>query len=662
MNHTSSPPERIQILLALTLMAILFALSFSNYLLFHTFVELFSVAVACGIFMIAWNTRRFMKNNFFLFLGIGFLFVGFIDLLHTLAYKNMGVFSNNDPNLPTQFWIAARYLQAATFVIAPFILKRKLNPSLAATLLAAAALLLTASIFTGVFPDCFIEGSGLTLFKKISEYIIALALIGSLLLIRANRTSFAPEVARLLYTAITILVASEMAFTLYTDVFGIMNKTGHFLKVIGFFFIYKALIEIGLAKPYELLFRELKKSEEALLAERNELRESEERYRRLYKDTPVMLHSIDRDGRIVNVSNFWLEHLGYSLGEVLCRKSVDFFTEASRQFAEETVLPQFFRNGFVSDMPFQVVKKNGEIIDVLLSASAERDENGEISRSFSVMMDVTERKRAEEKVAILNDDLSAQAYELQAANTELEAFNYTVSHDLRAPLGNISGCCSVLRDIYYEGLGEKGKEFLGHIENEITRMDKLIGTLLRFSRLGRQELQRTEVNLSKMATIICLELKVSHPDRQVEFSVAEEVRCNGDLSLLRIVLENLIGNAWKYTGKVENAFIEFGVTGTGEKPVYFVRDNGAGFNPEHTEKLFLPFQRLHSNEFDGFGIGLATVQKIIYRHGGNIYAEGTVGKGATFFFTLDGAPNIAAIPNEPAAELRTAPGLTSPLA
>ena len=622
------------ILLSAFILGTLFEIGRHNYLLFHTLVELFSVIVASGIFLIAWNSRRFMDNHYFLFLGIGCFFVGMVDLFHTLSYKNMGVFPSNDANLPTQLWIAGRYLQVATFLLAHLFLKRRLNPHLALIVFAVASSLLTLSIFAGIFPDCFVEGVGLTTFKIVSEYVISLGLLGAIILIRRDRQRFSPDLTRLLYTALTLLIIAELSFTLYSDVFGIINKFGHFLKVVGAFFIYKALIQIGLTRPYDLLFRELKESEEALVQERNELRDSEERYRHLYKDTPVMLNSIDRDGCIVNVSDFWLQHLGYTQSEVLCKRFTDFFTAQSRVYADQEILPEFFRSGSISDVPFEVVRKNGEVRDVLLSARAEKDDRGEVVKSFLVMVDVTERKHAEEQVAILNHDLAARAYELQSANTDLEAFNYTVSHDLRAPLANIGGCCSIIREMYSTGLEEEGKEFLSHIDSEVRRMDKLIGTLLNFARMGRQELHRTTVNLSNIATVICLGLKMRHPDRPAEFSIAENVTCNGDNALLRIALENLIGNAWKYSGKKETTRIEFGVVDIEGEKTYFVRDNGAGFKPDLAEKLFLPFQRLHGGEFEGFGIGLATVQKIVYRHGGRIHAEGEVGKGATFYFTL----------------------------
>lgn len=622
------------ILLSAFILGTLFEIGRHNYLLFHTLVELFSVIVASGIFLIAWNSRRFMDNHYFLFLGIGCFFVGMVDLFHTLSYKNMGVFPSNDANLPTQLWIAGRYLQVATFLLAHLFLKRRLNPHLALIVFAVASSLLTLSIFAGIFPDCFVEGVGLTTFKIVSEYVISLGLLGAIILIRRDRQRFSPDLTRLLYTALTLLIIAELSFTLYSDVFGIMNKFGHFLKVVGAFFIYKALIQIGLTRPYDLLFRELKESEEALVQERNELRDSEERYRHLYKDTPVMLNSIDRDGCIVNVSDFWLQHLGYTQSEVLCKRFTDFLTAQSRVYADQAILPEFFHSGSISDIPFEVVRKNGEVRDVLLSARAEKDDRGEVVKSFLVMVDVTERKHAEEQVAILNHDLAARAYELQSANTDLEAFNYTVSHDLRAPLANIGGCCSIIREMYSTGLEEEGKEFLSHIDSEVRRMDKLIGTLLNFARMGRQELHRTTVNLSNSATVICLGLKMRHPDRPAEFSIAENMTCNGDNALLRIALENLIGNAWKYSGKKETTRIEFGVVDIEGEKTYFVRDNGAGFKPDLAEKLFLPFQRLHGGEFEGFGIGLATVQKIVYRHGGRIYAEGEVGKGATFYFTL----------------------------
>jgi PAS domain S-box-containing protein len=366
-----------------------------------------------------------------------------------------------------------------------------------------------------------------------------------------------------------------------------------------------------------------------------ELRFSEERYRRLYNETPVMLHSIDHEGRLVSVSNYWLEVLGYERNEVLGRSPTEFFTEASRRYAEEVNLPKFFRTGSCRDVPFQFVKKNGEILDVLLSAIAERDDEGKVVRSLSVIFDVTERKRAEEEIEKLNTDLAARAIELENANRELETFSYSVSHDLRKPLTVMSGYSQMIMEMCGGSLDEQCREYLQEINDGTWRMNELIDALLRFSCVARNELHRETVDLSGIANIVTAELALAEPGRRVTFRIGEGITANGDAKLLRLVMENLLGNAWKYTAAKDDASIEFNVTDIDGKRSCYVRDNGAGFAMAEAEKLFIPFQRLAgADEFKGHGIGLATVQRIVQRHGGRVWAEGEPGKGATFWFTL----------------------------
>lgn len=391
------------------------------------------------------------------------------------------------------------------------------------------------------------------------------------------------------------------------------------------------LIEINGEKCLLTLVNDITARKRAELA----LRENEERFRRLYNDTPVMLHSICRDGKLLAVSNYWLEVLGYERDEVIGRKSSEFLTEESRRYAEEVVLPDYFASGFCKDVPYQFVTKSGKIIDVLLSATAERNEAGEVVRSLAVMAEVTERKRMEEKIEVLNTDLACRAAELEAANRELEAFSYTVSHDLRSPLTGIGGYCQVLLELCADRLGEQYTGYVREIHGAVQRMDQLITTLLNFSHLSRSEISRETVDLSLLAQTVAAGLKMNEPYRRVTFTIAPGLRAQGDAKLLMVVMENLVGNAWKYTGRQETARIEFGTVDVDGAPSYFVRDNGPGFAMSDADKLFTPFQRLHTAEkFAGHGIGLATVQRIIQRHGGQVWAEGEPGKGAAFFFSL----------------------------
>jgi light-regulated signal transduction histidine kinase (bacteriophytochrome) len=260
--------------------------------------------------------------------------------------------------------------------------------------------------------------------------------------------------------------------------------------------------------------------------------------------------------------------------------------------------------------------------------------------------DITERKQAEDalrkseaEVRNLNIDLEHRVAErtaqLEAINKELEAFSYSVSHDLRAPLRAIDGFSRIVLEDHAPQLNSDVQNLLERISVESQHMAQIIDALLNLSRMSRAEMRKETVDLSSIAHQVLDSLRQSQSQRQVECVIARDITVQGDARLLNIVLENLLGNAWKFTSRLAQARIEVGVIPSDNGPVYFVRDNGAGFDPAYAEKLFGVFQRLHrSDEFEGTGVGLATVQRIISRHGGRVWAEAEVDKGATFYFTL----------------------------
>jgi PAS domain S-box-containing protein len=277
-----------------------------------------------------------------------------------------------------------------------------------------------------------------------------------------------------------------------------------------------------------------------------------------------------------------------------------------------------------------------------LEEKPERDEGRFLAEERSLidaiaerLARITERKKGEQEIQELNESLKLRAAELAAANKELEAFSYSVSHDLRAPLRTVEGFSTALMEDYSDKLDEEGKDYLSRVRAASQHMKQLIDDLLNLSLTIRREMRREETNLSEIAHAVVAELKRTQPGRQVEFVIQEGMLAHGDPRLFRDVLENLLGNAWKFTEKHPRAKIEFGLTQEEGHKVYFVRDDGAGFDQAYVDKLFVPFQRLHSTaEFSGNGVGLAVVSRIINRHGGRIWAEGEVEKGATFFFTL----------------------------
>jgi signal transduction histidine kinase len=293
------------------------------------------------------------------------------------------------------------------------------------------------------------------------------------------------------------------------------------------------------------------------------------------------------------------------------------------------------------DMEFPLLGADGRFRTFLTRVEPLKDSEGRVVKWFGTNTDVEALKEAEEKVHRLNAELEQRVAErtaqLEIANRELESFSYSVSHDLRAPLRGIDGFSRTLMEKHAGQLDERGQHYLGRIRAATLRMGRLIDDLLELARLARGDLDRVPLDLSAVAAGLVAELRRTHPERRVEFVLAPGLVARADPTLIRVALANLLGNAWKFTGRRECARIELGACFLDGQTVFFVRDDGAGFDMAYADKLFSPFQRLHGQkEFEGSGVGLATVQRILHRHGGRIWAESQVGRGTTFQFTLPG--------------------------
>ncbi|MES2353514.1 MAG: ATP-binding protein [Pseudomonadota bacterium] len=290
------------------------------------------------------------------------------------------------------------------------------------------------------------------------------------------------------------------------------------------------------------------------------------------------------------------------------------------------------------DYSGRVVKRSEDEVGVLVDAFNQMLAQIE-QREVALRVEIAEHQSAREEVAALNQTLEGRVAErtmqLEAVNKELETFAYSVSHDLRAPLRSIDGFTMILQESYTAQLDERGQHYFQRIRAATQRMGHLIDDLLKLSRTVRSEMNFSTVNLSELAQAVAKELQDAAPERKGTFSIAPDVIVHADATLMRTVLENLLGNAWKFTGKCAEARIEVGNTTDMGNTVYFVRDNGVGFDMKYVDKLFGTFQRLHAvTEFEGTGIGLANVQRIIQRHGGKVWANAALGQGATFSFTL----------------------------
>ena len=270
------------------------------------------------------------------------------------------------------------------------------------------------------------------------------------------------------------------------------------------------------------------------------------------------------------------------------------------------------------------------------------DSTGQLQYLSTIMRDITERKRAEDEIRMLNTTLEqrvrARTAELEATLRELEAFSYSVSHDLRAPLRAIDGFSRIVVEDHAAQLDAEARGYLERVRNAVQRMGVQIDELLELSRVGRAAMNLTDVDITRLANEVVEQLRAGDPARTVQVTIASALAGRGDERLLRLVLENLLGNAWKYTRHTADARVEFGSRKENGESAFFVRDNGAGFDMDYVDKLYKPFQRLHrAGDYEGTGVGLAIVARIVTRHGGRVWAEGQVGKGASFFFTLPGA-------------------------
>ena len=366
------------------------------------------------------------------------------------------------------------------------------------------------------------------------------------------------------------------------------------------------------------------------ITERKESEQTHARLLAILKAAPDFIGIADaKDAHILYVNPAGRKMTGLGEQEDVTKlKIADVHPKWTNQMLCDRILPAAIRDGFwMGECAF--LHRDGHEIPVSMAVHAHKSMSGEVELFSTISRDIAERKRREE-------ELKQRTNELELANQELETFSYSVSHDLCAPLRNIEGFSQALLEDYADKLDPDVRDYVERVRAATKRMTVLIDALLNLAHVTRTPMRRAKVDLSAMAKSIAKKLQKDSPARSVTFVIQDGLAIDGDSQLLLVVMENLLGNAWKYTSTHDQARIEFGCSQQNGRQTYFVRDDGVGFDPRYAGRLFRAFQRLHSTEeFPGTGVGLATVQRIIHRHGGQIWGEGKVENGATFYFVVE---------------------------
>jgi PAS domain S-box-containing protein len=599
------PVWYLPILVGAAVFAGLYFSSWYDYLLFHSIAEIFSILVAFSIFIIAWNARRLLDNSYFVFIGIAFLFVGALDLVHTLAYPGMGIFPGYGTNEAAQLWICARYMQSISLLMAPLFIGRRLRVNwLMVSYALVTALLLVSIFYWRNFPVCFVEGTGLTTFKIISEYVISLLLLGAIFTMWQRRRQFDTGVLRFLLAAIIVTIASELAFTLYQSPYGMANLIGHFLKIVAFYLIYKAIIETGLVKPYNLLFRNLK--------------QSEEQYRDLYQEAPNAYLSVGVDGLIKRANRSAVELLGYGRDEMVGRPVAELYTDTPNGKAKaQEIFHRFLAGEEIRDEELKMRRADGSRVWVNLSVRPVRDKEGNVVASRSEIVDITEHRKLDQ----LKDD-----------------FIGLVSHELRSPMTVIMGAINtVLSEGPHLSEGET-RQLLRDAALESETLSHLLGNLLELSRAQAERLvlHAEAIDVKRVIQEAIEGVKRQSSAHQFVVHAPQKLPpVYADPLRLERILYNLLENAVKYSP--QGGEIKVSVQPEKEQLVIGVSDQGVGISPADQAKLFAPFQRLEESRpggARGVGLGLLVCQRLVEAHGGRIWVESEPGRGSTFFFTL----------------------------
>ena len=459
-----------RVLLVFALITALYLSSFYSYLLFHSITEVFGVVVMGSIFVLAWNTRHWMDNDYFLFIGIAFLFVSLIDFIHTLAYKGMNIFPGYDANLPTQLWTLSRYIQSISLLVAPVWLRKRLPPWRTLGAYFAISVVFVGLIFTNNFPTCYVEGVGLTAFKIISEYVIILILASTLIPLVMNQNKFEPMIFQALILFVFLSIGTELAFTTYFGVYDEANLIGHILMLVSYLVLYFALLRTGLQQPFDLVFRDLKQKETALLR-------SEADLRRLFDVSPfpVVITTL-ADSRLVKVNHAAMETFELTPEDLPNYTGLDFYANPEER---ARMIQKLREAGEVHNEPLELRTKFGKPIWCLVDTTPIEFE-GEKCMLVG-LADISEQKRIQEELQYLSmHDALTGVYN----RTYFEAEMNRLQKGRQFPVSIImldTDNLKVINDNYGHAQGDKMLQKVASLVGEVLRSEEV------FARIGGDE-------------------------------------------------------------------------------------------------------------------------------------------------------------------------------
>jgi PAS domain S-box-containing protein len=548
------PGKYVVVIIGALVLTGLYLASLYNYLLFHTLAEIFSIVVAYAIFVFAWNSRRMIDNTYLLFIGCAYLFIGVMDLVHTLGYTGMSIFYGYDTNLPTQLWIAARYMQSLSLLTAPLLMGKKLNITWLLSGNTVVVVLLLGMIFWGVFPDCFLEGVGLTPFKKFSEYLISLILVGAFALLSRKRHEFDPGVVRLLMASIIFTIVSELAFTFYIHAYGFSNLMGHYFKIVSVYLIYKAIIETGLKKPFRFLLRNLKQREEAV-------RESEEKFRSLAENTQDYIMRYDKECRHLYENPAALRVSGFTEEDIIGKTHREAgFDQKMCDFFEEEIT-QVFKTGESSESIFEWESPQGNVyLDWRLYP--EFDRNGNVDTVIGIARDITELKQVEKQ--------------LQAALGEKEVLLREVCHRTKNNMASISSILKLQSVLIRD---KQWLNILQDIENRINSMALVQEKLYQSEDITNIDLREY---VKDLADTVFKNYQTIPPRVSLKFDVEPVIASPNTAIPCGLILSELLSNAMKYAFPGDRrGEIKIALHATGESEIEIgVSDNGVGLSKD----------------------------------------------------------------------------------